>query len=71
MSINPIDLCIIIGCMLAMLFIGLWVVRKDGHQTSNSYFLASRNLRWPVIGTAGLFASNISTIHLVGLAEGG
>ncbi|MCF6285840.1 MAG: sodium:glucose symporter, partial [Candidatus Hydrogenedentes bacterium] len=69
MTINLIDLFIIIGYLLTILFIGLWVVRKDGHQTSSSYFLANRNLRWPIVGTA-LFASNISTIHLVGLAEG-
>jgi SSS family solute:Na+ symporter len=70
MNMPLIDLVIIIGYMLGILFIGLWVVRKVEKQTSDSYFLASRNLRWPVVGSA-LFASNISTIHLVGLAEGG
>jgi SSS family solute:Na+ symporter len=34
------------------------------------FFLAGRSLRWPVIGVA-LFATNISTIHVVGLAGSG
>ena len=38
--------------------------------TGEAYFLGGRSLRWPVIGAA-LFASNISTIHLVGLAGAG
>ena len=38
--------------------------------TGEAYFLGGRSLRWPVIGAA-LFASNISTIHLVGLAGSG
>ncbi|MFP6598580.1 MAG: sodium:solute symporter, partial [Candidatus Hydrogenedentota bacterium] len=65
-----VDLIIIVVYMAGILFVGLWSVRKIGHQTSESYFLANRNLRWPVVGAA-LFASNISTIHLVGLAESG
>jgi SSS family solute:Na+ symporter len=38
--------------------------------TSNNYFLAGRSLKWLVVGAA-LFASNISTIHIVGLAASG
>jgi SSS family solute:Na+ symporter len=70
MNIPVIDLVIIVTYLLGILFVGLWVVRKTDKQTSDTYFLAGRNLRWPVVGAA-LFASNISTIHLVGLAEGG
>jgi SSS family solute:Na+ symporter len=69
-NIPVIDLVIIITYLLGIMFVGLWVVRKTDKQTSDTYFLAGRNLRWPVVGAA-LFASNISTIHLVGLAEGG
>src|ERR1700735_5178319 len=36
---------------------------KVGH-----YFLAGNTLGWPVIGLA-MFAANISTVHLVSLAE--
>jgi SSS family solute:Na+ symporter len=70
MNIPVIDLVIIITYLLGIMFVGLWVGRKTDKQTSDTYFLAGRNLRWPVVGAA-LFASNISTIHLVGLAEGG
>jgi SSS family solute:Na+ symporter len=70
MNIPVIDLVIIIIYLLGIMFVGLWVGRKTDKQTSDTYFLAGRNLRWPVVGAA-LFASNISTIHLVGLAEGG
>jgi SSS family solute:Na+ symporter len=32
------------------------------------YFLAGNTLTWPIIGLA-MFAANISTVHLVSLAE--
>ena len=61
---------IIIGIyVVGIMAVGLWVVRKK-EMNAESYFLASHSLRWPVIGAA-LFASNISTIHLVGLAASG
>lgn len=70
MTIAPVDLFVIVVYLLGILFVGLWSVRKIKRHTSESYFLANRNLKWPVVGAA-LFASNISTIHLVGLAESG
>jgi SSS family solute:Na+ symporter len=70
MTIAPLDLVIIVVYLLGILVVGLWSVRHVGLQTSESYFLANRDLKWPVVGAA-LFASNISTIHLVGLAESG
>lgn len=68
-NIPLLDLVIIVVYMLGILGVGVWVVRKE-KMTSNSYFLAGRSLSWPLIGAA-LFASNISTIHLVGLASAG
>jgi SSS family solute:Na+ symporter len=38
--------------------------------SSDNYFLAGRGINWLIVGTA-LFASNISTIHMVGLAASG
>ena len=70
MTVAPLDLIVIVAYLLGILFVGLWSVRKVEQQTTESYFLANRNLKWPVVGAA-LFASNISTIHLVGLAESG
>ena len=68
-KIDMIDLVIIIVYIIAILFIGLWSVRKS-KMTSDNYFLAGRGLKWFVVGAA-LFASNISTIHMVGLAASG
>ncbi len=68
-GISPIDIAVVIIYLLAIIFIGLWYSRKKKN-TSDGYFLAGKSLTWPVIG-ASLFASNISTVHLVGLSESG
>jgi solute:Na+ symporter, SSS family len=69
LRIPLVDLIIIVSYMLGILAVGLWVTRRT-KMTGEAYFLAGRSLRWPVIGAA-LFASNISTIHLVGLCASG
>jgi len=46
-----------------------WVIRKS-KDTADDYFLAGRNLGWFIIG-ASIFASNIGSEHLVGLAGSG
>lgn len=69
MQLTRIDLVIVIVFMLAMLTIGL-VVATRKKMTGNNYFLAGRSLSWVIVG-ASLFASNISTIHLVGLSASG
>lgn len=69
MKIEPLDLVIIIVYLLGITGIGILVgYRKK--TTSKEYFLAGKSLGWFSIGSA-LFASNISTIHLVGLAAAG
>ncbi len=60
--------------MIALYFgvlggVAWWVVRK-GKDSSTDYFLAGRNLGWWVIG-ASIFASNIGSEHIVGLAGSG
>jgi SSS family solute:Na+ symporter len=45
-------------------------VVRHGKETSTDYFLAGRNLGWWVIG-ASIFASNIGSEHIVGLAGSG
>ncbi|MBM3420187.1 MAG: sodium/solute symporter, partial [Bacteroidetes bacterium] len=47
----------------------IWVVRKKS-DTSADYFLAGRDATWIAIG-ASIFASNIGSEHLVGLAGAG
>jgi solute:Na+ symporter, SSS family len=64
-----INILVIAFYLIGILVIGLWIVRKKS-MNSEGYFLAGHSLKWPVIGAA-LFAFNISTIHLVGLAASG
>jgi SSS family solute:Na+ symporter len=59
-----------IGLYFALLLgVAAWVVRKN-KDTATDYFLAGRNLGWWVIG-ASIFASNIGSEHIVGLAGSG
>jgi len=50
--------------------IGLGIYFSTKQKTEADYFLAGRSLLWPIIGFS-LFASNMSSISLVGLAESG
>ncbi len=52
-----------------LLGLAWWVIRK-GKDTADDYFLAGRDLGWFVVG-ASIFASNIGSEHLVGLAGAG
>jgi SSS family solute:Na+ symporter len=52
-----------------LLCVAWWVVRK-GKDSTTDYFLAGRNLGWWIIG-ASIFASNIGSEHIVGLAGSG
>ncbi len=72
MGISFIDWLVIVGYFLAVLLIAAWAIRKRnrGEKTSADYFLAGRNVGWFVVG-ASLFASNIGSEHLVGLAGAG
>jgi SSS family solute:Na+ symporter len=69
LRIPVMDLIIIIVYLVGILIVGILSVRRM-KLTSQEYFLAGRSLRWGVVGAA-LFASNISSIHLVGLAASG
>ena len=72
--IGPIDIAISVLYLLGIVIIGLWVGVKKSKAvpgtTSNDYFLAGKTLKWPMIGLA-LFATNISCLHLVSLAQSG
>ncbi len=61
---------IILGLFfIALIGIILWVLSKKDKDTSD-YFLAGRDATWLAIG-ASIFASNIGSEHLVGLAGTG
>ncbi|GJM35454.1 MAG: solute:sodium symporter family transporter [Saprospiraceae bacterium] len=67
--LSTLDWIIIIAYFSLILGIAWWVIRQS-KQTSDDYFLAGRNLGWFVVG-ASIFASNIGSEHLVGLAGSG
>lgn len=69
LRIPILDLVIIVVYLVGICVVGILSARKL-KLTSDNYFLAGRGLKWGMIG-ASLFASNISTIHLVGLAASG
>ena len=64
---------IVIGLYFVVIFgIAYWAYLQErkGEETSADYFLAGRNVGWFVVGTS-LFASNIGSEHLIGLAGTG
>lgn len=67
MQLHWIDLTIVVVYLAGITGIGLINARRQT-ESSASYFLANRSLGWMNIGLA-LFATNISTVHLVGLAS--
>ena len=70
-AMDPVDLAIIIIYLVGIVTIGCLAGFRQRRTTEGQgYFLAGRTLTWPVIGLA-LFSTNISTVHLVSLAEEG
>ncbi len=61
---------VIIGLYFAMLLGIAWWVARRNRDTADDYFLAGRNLGWFLVG-ASIFASNIGSEHVVGLAGAG
>ena len=68
-QLTEIDWIVIAIYFGILLVVAWWVVRK-GKDSAADYFLAGRNLGWWVIG-ASIFASNIGSEHIVGLAGAG
>ncbi|MCG8449884.1 MAG: sodium:solute symporter [Pirellulales bacterium] len=66
---QPLDWVILVGYFLLLLGITWWVLLKNKN-TSTDYFLAGHSLGWFIVG-ASIFASNIGSEHLVGLAGSG
>jgi solute:Na+ symporter, SSS family len=68
-NIATIDIVIIAVYLVGITLFGIWIGYKK-NTSSEQYFLANKSLGWFTVGAA-VFTSNISTIHLVGLAAGG
>ncbi|MCP5523691.1 MAG: sodium/solute symporter [Verrucomicrobiales bacterium] len=71
-TVGSLDWTLIIVYLLAVVGLGVAAAfrRRQGERGGEGghYFLAGNTLTWPVIGLA-MFAANISTVHLVSLAE--
>jgi solute:Na+ symporter, SSS family len=67
--VTAIDWLVIAAYFLLLLVVTAWAVRRN-RETAEDYFLAGRNLGWVIVG-ASIFASNIGSEHLVGLAGSG
>jgi solute:Na+ symporter, SSS family len=65
-GIDWLAIAVYFGLLLGVV---AWVVRRS-KDTAADYFLAGRNLSWWIIG-ASIFASNIGSEHIVGLAGSG
>jgi SSS family solute:Na+ symporter len=70
-KIGTLDLTIIAAYLLGIVAVGCYAgLKRRQEGEANRYFLAAHSLRWPSIGMA-LFATNISCLHLVSLAQAG
>jgi solute:Na+ symporter, SSS family len=67
-NLTLIDTLIIVVYLLFIVWRGFVYLKK--HSNAEEYFLAGRRLTWPLIGLS-LFASNMSSSSLVGLAGSG
>jgi SSS family solute:Na+ symporter len=68
-TLAAIDWGIVAGYFAVIIGLAWWVIKQQ-KDTATDYFLAGRHLGWFVIG-ASIFASNIGSEHLVGLAGSG
>jgi len=68
-NLSVVDLVVIAAYFLVLSGIAYWAAKKEKN-VSSDFFLASRDVGWLAVG-ASLFASNIGSEHLVGLAGTG
>jgi SSS family solute:Na+ symporter len=67
--VETLDWVVIGGYFAIILGLAWWVILQK-NDTSEDYFLAGHSLGWFIVG-ASIFASNIGSEHLVGLAGSG
>ena len=68
-GLASLDWVVISLYFIVLAGIAVWVIRQK-QQNTEDYFLAGRNMGWFVVG-ASIFASNIGSEHVVGLAGSG
>ena len=72
LQLGNVDIAVAVVYLIGIVAVGLFAAlhhkRRQGE--ASEYFLAGKSLSWGTIGLA-LFATNISTVHLVSLAQSG
>src|SRR5690349_24824419 len=68
--LTRLDWAIIIFYFLIIAGISYWAIKKKEKTSADDYFLAGRHLGWFIVG-ASIFASDIGSEQLVGLAGSG
>ncbi|MCP4884908.1 MAG: sodium/solute symporter, partial [Flavobacteriales bacterium] len=68
-ALDSLDWIVIIIYFIVLLGVAWWVILQKQKDTED-YFLAGRNIGWFMVG-ASIFASNIGSEHVVGLAGNG
>lgn len=69
-ALAPIDVVLVVVYFLMVAAVGLGFLlreRRNAARNADDFFLAGRSMLWPAIGCS-LFASNIGSEHLLGLA---
>ena len=71
-TLSTLDWVVIVGYFLLTFGVAIWatLVERKSAGTTKDYFLAGRDAGWFLVG-GSLFASNIGSEHLVGLAGTG
>jgi len=72
-QLSHLDFWVIGGYFLIIFTVGVYLILKERRENglgTQGYFLGGRNLGWFIVGSS-LFASNIGSEHLVGLAGAG
>ncbi|XP_007567032.1 sodium/glucose cotransporter 1-like [Poecilia formosa] len=64
---NAADISVIVVYFVVVLAVGVWAMVRTNRSTVGGFFLAGRSMVWWPIG-ASLFASNIGSVHFVGIA---
>ena len=64
-GLSTIDFVIIIVYLVGIVWYG---IKKGKQESSEDYFLAGRNMAWPIVGIS-LFAANIGSNTLIGLTS--
>ncbi|MEL6185644.1 MAG: sodium transporter, partial [Myxococcota bacterium] len=67
-ALAPLDIAVLIAYLVGSVGLGLFLSRRQS--SSEDYFLAGRGMAWWTVGLS-LFASNISSTTLIGLAGEG